>query len=371
MSPASHAPTVTSTLAAGFDNVREVFFDLFRTGEEIGASVSVWRDGQPLVELHAGWQDAGRQRPWCADTLAMTYSTGKPFAALAALKAVELRHLTLDAPITRWWPEFGQHNKSSTTLRHILSHTAGLPAFSEGVRTADPLDSARLIADLVSQEPLWAPGQVIAEHALTYGHLIEGALAAGSADDVRTAVAEFAREFGADFWFGVPEELLGRVADLEIMDQAWVGEYLQRDLSCRALTIPTGRLDPRHTNTAASRRATFPADGLITNASGLARFYDDLPRRDGTLAEYLGPQLHEEFTKPQATGFDHFLESSASWSLGLRVDGGGFGMGGIGGSCAWYDPGLDYSMAYVTRGLGTFDRVDALATAVENAIGGL
>ena len=354
-------------LEPGFEGVLDVFTQLLNDGDEVGASLSVWRDGVPLLEVHGGY--AGLGRPWQPDTLAMTYSTGKPIAALAALKAVRDGLLDLDTPVEHWWPTFATRGKESTTLRHILSHTAGLPTFSEHALQVDPTDKPALIQDLIDQEPRWRPGAVIAEHAATYGHLIDGALAAVGAEDVATATEALAAELGIDLHFGLNPGDQGRIADLTIIDDGFTAEYLERDLGSAALSNPIGVLDPAFTNTAKWRACSFPAIGLCTNATSLARFYDDLGRTDGAVAHYLGPEMYREFLTAQATGHDHFLDSPASWSLGLRVDDGEFGMGGIGGSGGWFVPARNYSMAYVTRGLGTFERVDLLSGAVEDALG--
>lgn len=351
-----------------FESVADAFRSLLQTDREVGAALSVWREGKPLIDVCGGWSDLARTRPWRANTLVMTYSTGKPLAAIAALRAVQQGFLTLDAPVAAWWPEYATHGKAATTLRQMLSHTAGLPAFSRLARALAPGDTAALVQDLVAATPRWAPGSTLAEHALTYGHLIEGALRAVEASDTRASVADFAQRLGVEFWFGVSTEDLERVADMEIIDDAWVRPYLERPLASEALTNPAGLLDPGVLNSEAMRQASFPAIGLFTNARSLAKFYDDLPRRDGVLAQHLGPELHGEIQRAQATGFDGFVGSEVAWSCGLRVDGGEFGMGGLGGSCAWYSPELNYSFAYVTRGLGTFDRVDVLADAVEAAL---
>ncbi|GAA2855208.1 serine hydrolase domain-containing protein [Microbacterium arabinogalactanolyticum] len=358
-------PFESVVVAPGYENARDVFTGLLHAGQEIGASVAVRRDGAPVLEMHGGWQDGARTRPWTAGTLAMTYSVGKPLAAVAALRAVAEGRVGLDDPVSAWWPEYARQGKRRTTLRHMLSHTAGVPAFSDA--SIDPLDRGALVADLVGQRPLWEPGTVPAEHALTYGHLIDGALTALGAADIRSSAAELGSRLGADLRFGVDESDLPRVADLEIIDATWAGTQ-DHELAHRARTIPAGMLDPAVTNSDSVRTASFPAIGLFTNATSLARFYDDLAREDGPLSRMLGSGLLREFTTAQAIGTDRFLDAHAEWGLGLRVDDGEWGMGGIGGSCAWHHPGRGYSFAYVTRGLGTFDRVDALADAVEAAI---
>ncbi|MGB4777996.1 serine hydrolase domain-containing protein [Microbacterium sp.] len=352
----------------GLEPAVSAFRELIVSGEEPGASLSVWRQGRPVLEAWGGFADADRTKPWTSATLAMTYSTGKPLAALAALLAVREGFVTLDDPVIRWWPEYGQGGKERTTLRYLLSHRAGMSVFPEAASGIDPLDKDALIHALAAAECLSEPGTAIAEHAMTYGHLIDGLLAAAGAVDIRTTVAEVTTPLGATLWFGVPYSVLGDVAALEIIDENWVAEYLANPLAARALSLPAGRLVPAHVNSAPARQASFPADGLFATASGLARFYDDLSRPGGRIARALGPVLWEEYLRPHAVGHDAFLDGPAQWSLGLSVDEDEFGMGGIGGSCAWYSRRHDYAMAYVTRGLGTFDRVDAVAHALETAL---
>ncbi|GGI38770.1 hypothetical protein GCM10010988_20730 [Cnuibacter physcomitrellae] len=100
----------------------------------------------------------------------------------------------------------------------------------------------------------------------------------------------------------------------------------------------------------------------------LALFYDDVHRTNGRLAGILGAALHRELLEPSASGYDRFVRGEVQWSLGMRVEGGEIGMGGIGGSSGWYAAGPDYAMSYVTRGLADHSRADAVADAVESAL---
>ena len=108
------------------------------------------------------------------DTLVMTYSTAKPFAALAALTAVADGAIGLDQPIADVWPEYAAHGKGGTTLRHVLSHQAGMYVFPEEALSIDALDTEGLIDSLARAVPLHPPGEGAGEHALTYGHLLDG-----------------------------------------------------------------------------------------------------------------------------------------------------------------------------------------------------
>ncbi len=63
-----------------------VLDSLVASGQESGAAVAVVRDGVVEVDRGAGTVDGSA--PWSSDTLVMTFSVAKPFAALAFLDAV-------------------------------------------------------------------------------------------------------------------------------------------------------------------------------------------------------------------------------------------------------------------------------------------
>lgn len=46
----------------------------------------------------------------------------------ALLKLIEYGEITLSDPVIRYIPDFGQHQKNSITILHLLTHTSGLPA---------------------------------------------------------------------------------------------------------------------------------------------------------------------------------------------------------------------------------------------------
>lgn len=345
-----------------FGPVRERFGQLLADGREIGAGLAIWQDGQEVLSLAGGSRSAGGD-PWTPDTLVHTYSTGKPMAALAALLAVARGQLSLDDPIARVWPAYAVRGKGATTLRQVLSHTAGQPAFPNSARALDLLDKERLIQTLEGAAPQTEPGSTIAEHALTYGHLIDGALAAAGAGTTAGLLHELAGPAGWDLHFGVPASELGRVADLAFLSPDWPAT-----VDNPAVTNPEGSRDLTILNSTRWRRASFPAIGLHASASGLARFYWQLMRPDGPVARSIGPELLHEYTSVQAAGFDHYLDRDVAWTLGFQIDEGDLTMGGLGGSGAWYSPELGYSMAYVTRGLGDHERVTELWQVALNCL---
>ncbi|MDQ1737907.1 MAG: hypothetical protein QOH56_4158, partial [Pseudonocardiales bacterium] len=98
-----------------------------RTFGELGLQVSAVVDGQPIVDVAAGWADIARQRPVDSDSLFPLFSATKGVVAAACAELLESGALSLDEPIAKLWPEFAVAGKSRVSLRHVLTHTAGLP----------------------------------------------------------------------------------------------------------------------------------------------------------------------------------------------------------------------------------------------------
>jgi CubicO group peptidase (beta-lactamase class C family) len=363
--------SVSGFVAKGCEPLREIFERLVDEGQETGAALSVWAGGQEVVRLSGGWADAARTRPWTDDTLVHTYSTSKPFAALCALTAVADGALTLDEPVARVWPEYAANGKQDTTLRHILTHRAGLPAFPASTATVDLLDDAALRAALAAAAPEFPPGTRLAEHALTYGHLIDGVLRGATGRSLRETYHDVVGPaLGVDAWFGVPEADLNRVAELEYALPGGPKQFVAEVCPSyeRVLALPEGVLDPDRLNTADWRRAVFGAISLHASATALARFYADVTREDGPVARLLGSELHGEFLKGQVLDVDETVGLRVNWTLGpLRTDA-FVGLGGLGGSAAYRSFRHDHAVAYVTRRLHDHARVAQFAIALDDNI---
>ena len=323
-------------------------------GREPGAAVCVIRDGIVEVDHHVGTRDGITS--WTPDTLVMTYSVAKPFAALTLLTAVAEGHLGLDQPVVELWPDYAAHGKAATTVRHVLTHQAGLPTFPPAAADLEYDDFDGLTALLAEAAPAHPPGAAVAEHALTYGHLLDRLLRAATGDELATRFARIAADHGWDLHLGVADHDLARVADVVAVAPDWAAAYLDDPRWGPALSRPPGLLDPVVLNSERWRQTSFGAIGLHATARGLAAFYADLLRPDGAVAHLLGPDLHRAYVSGQATGTDLVLDREVTWTLGFQTDDEEIGMGGAGGSAAWWSFGGEYAAAYVTRGLGSHDR---------------
>jgi CubicO group peptidase (beta-lactamase class C family) len=348
-------------VAAGYEHVREAFAAQPRGG----SALSVRRHGEVVVDLREGWAGPGRTRPWDAKTQVNVYSVGKPVIALAVLLLVDRGLVGLDDPVARHWPRF----TTAATVRQLLTHTAGLPFFPVPRAATAWSDWDLLCGDLAAASPEWPPGTVAAEHALTYGHLL-GELVRrvdGRPPD-RFVAEEIAGPWRLDLSFGTAEP--DRCADLEFdrpeRPDLVLGE--PDSVHARALLNPAGALDLAVLNSDRWRRSCIPAVNLHATADSLARFYTGL-LAGGILDGHrlLGAALVDDLVAPHVTGPDLFIGRPTTWGLGVQLEPDGtWGMGGLGGNAAWADPATGHAIAYVTRRIGDFDRVDAIDAALSS-----
>jgi beta-lactamase class C len=62
-----------------------------------------------------------------ADAVFLIASITKPMTAAAVMTLVDRRELTLDDPVRKFIPEFSEGGRRLITIRHLLTHTSGLP----------------------------------------------------------------------------------------------------------------------------------------------------------------------------------------------------------------------------------------------------
>ena len=326
-----------------------------------GAAACVVRHGEIVDEAVIGTLDGDHL--WTPDTLTMTYSCAKPFAALAVLTLVRDGVLGLDQRVAELWPAYAAHGKSATTVRHVLAHQAGLPAFPEAAAEVPFEDHDTLCALLADATPVHAPGAACAEHALTYGHLCDQLVRLATGEDLASRFARLAEDQGWDLHLRVAEGDLDRVADPVALEPGWPARYADDPRWGPAMTRPKGVLEPEVLASRRWRTTAFPAINLHASARGLATFYGQLI--DGAVRDLLGDDLHHDYLAPQVTGHDLLLDREVTWTLGFQVDEADVGMGGAGGSSAWYSFGGQYAAAFVSRGLGTHDRSDEVYDLLE------
>ena len=175
-----------------------------------GAFAAV-RDGELVAELGP------------VDEPALIFSGTKGLVAMCLLLLIERGQLELDAAVSRYWPEFRHHD---VLVRHVVSHTAGLPGLRPPFSLDDLLDGERMAQRLASEPPFWPAGETLAYHALTFGWLCGELVRRIDGRTVGTFFhEEFARPLGLELWIGLPPEIEPRVAPVvRGVDYGVVGE---------------------------------------------------------------------------------------------------------------------------------------------------
>ncbi|MEV0612342.1 serine hydrolase domain-containing protein [Nonomuraea sp. NPDC050404] len=330
---------VRGTCEERFGGLREMLADSL-AGDDVGASVAVFVDGRPVADLWGGHADAARTIPWGRDTITNVWSTTKPMTALCALILADRGDLDLDAPVASYWPEFAAAGKAGVLVRHLLSHTAGLPSWQTPMTTRDLYDWRTATERLAAQAPEWEPGTAAGYHAVTQGHLIGEVVRRITGRSLGTFFAEeVAGPLGADFHIGLPAEHDHRVAPVIAPEP--------RD---RPGPPPNPPCTADDANTTAWRRAEIPAGNGHGNARSVCLVQSVLAC-GGTVGgvRLLSPEGCERALEEQYAGWDNRINAKMRYSLGFGL----FGMprtcfwGGWGGSMVMLDFNARMVVAYV------------------------
>ena len=253
-----------------FAGVKDVFAGHLESGADLGASVAVTLEGELVVDVWGGWADEDRTTPWQRDTITNVWSTTKTMAALCALIVADAGELDFDAPVSRYWPEFAAGGKGDRVLvRHVMSHSAGLPGWVEPMTIDDLYDWEKATSLLAAEEPWWEPGTASGYHAVTQGYLVGEIVRRITGQTIGKFFAErVTGPLGADFHIGLPRTEDSRVSYVipppRLDEQAaGIGE-----LALRVLTNPM--LNGTEPRTSAWRRAEIPAANGHGNARSVA-----------------------------------------------------------------------------------------------------
>jgi CubicO group peptidase (beta-lactamase class C family) len=346
--------------------IKPLFEDNFARLGELGAPISVWMNGKPVLELSGGFRDAKRQTHWSPDTLVLIWSATKGPGSACLLHVLQEHKIALTRPVAEFWPEFAQSGKGSITLAQLLSHQAGLPAF-DGV--VDVLDYPAVIRALEKQAPLWPPGTAHGYHARTFGFLLDELvrrIAGVPLNEYWRRI--FGDPLALDLWIGLPESEHGRVAAVYAAKAGRLPEPAQfyRDLTTadtlarKTFTSPRGLHSVSGMNEVRARAAPIVSFGGTGSASSLAKFYAMLAA-GGEMDDrrFFTASTMSQMTTTLVSGLDLVFQIPTAFSAGFMKDPlditrrifgpspSAFGHPGAGGSHAFADPENGISFAYV------------------------
>jgi CubicO group peptidase (beta-lactamase class C family) len=332
--------------------------------EELGASVSIWKNGRELVSLAGGFRDRQKTQPWTAQTSILVYSATKGPASACVLHCLEASGLDLETKVAEVWPEFGQNGKERLSIGELLSHRAGLSAMTEDAFIFNYRD---VVDALARQAPLWPASEGHGYHPRTFGFLLDELvrrLSGISLGDYWDRV--FRAPMALSFWIGLPLSALDEVATIFPPKRSAIAgqdpfsrAFTDPDsLTFLSFSSPRGLPSVSSMNSPEARTKAFPGFGGIGTASSLAKFYAMLAN-EGELEgrRYLQPETINWMIRPLTTGPDKVFIMPTSFSAGFMKDPFGrgtfgpspsaFGHPGAGGSLAFADPEHRIAFAYV------------------------
>lgn len=221
-------------VASGFESVADALIRAIGERGEAGCAVSAYVGGSKVVDLWAGTADG---RPWAQDTLTVVFSCTKGATALCAQILYDRGLLDLDAPVTRYWPEYGAAGKGKTLVRHLLTHSAGVFSYPNywhdiGIDGSGLENWQQMTSRLAAAAPSWEPGTNWRYHGGTYGHLVgEVIRRIDGRSPGRFFAEEVAQPLCLDFFIGAPESVLPRVATVlpppPVDPATWTAEQAQ------------------------------------------------------------------------------------------------------------------------------------------------
>ncbi len=327
----------------------------FSAGLELGAAVSVWRDGEEIAHFCGG--EARPGEPWTPDTLVPIYSATKAASAACLLLALHDCCQGPELEIGAIWPKFPAPHG---TVAQLLSHQLGLAALDERA-PLDDLDACRRAIERT--RPAWAPPQH-GYHPHTFGPMVDILMLELTGRRTGAFWEERVRRpLNLPFYLGLPAGERGRVAYLRaarmhgsMPRSPFYSRFFSPGSSVhRAFNSLTGFASAREMNTPAAWECASPAKGGVASARGLARFYQALL---GLTPDSPFPsEILEWMSSPQCSGPDLTLMQATSFGCGAMLEPaalfgrGGLGHAGFGGSHGFAEPATGCSFAYVMNQL--------------------
>ncbi len=392
------AGTLTGSYTAEFNGVVDAFIHNFEANGEVGASLCITRDGATVVDVWGGVADVAAQKPWERDSVCVVFSSTKGAVALAAHTLVSKGALDLDAAVASYWPEFAANGKDGATVRMMLDHSVGVPAFREKLKDKACCDWDYMIDRLQQEAPFWKPGTRNGYHMANFGWTVGELIRRASGRTLGTYFREaIAAPTQAEFWIGLPESEESKVAPMipfKPVRGAPISAFTQALISDRnsissLAFFNQGGFSP---NSRECRAAEIGGGGGVANGRGLARIYSPfacggtLNGREFVDADTLAAMgevavaTHEDATLLIPTrfslGFMKSMDNRKSQGVdksSVILSGPAFGHVGAGGSIGFADPDERMSFGYAMNKMGPGillnERGQALVDATYRALG--
>ncbi len=344
---------MSEEFAARFPQTAQVIQQGIDRGLHFGTQVYVSLQGNVMAD--AGIGIAAPDVPMTADTISLWLSSGKPLTAVLIAQLQQAGQLDWNDPVAKFLPEFAAQGKESITLRHLLTHTAGLRHIDPGAPHCDWNESFRRICD-ASIEPGWIIGETAGYDPWNSWFILGEIIQRVTGEDFSKALAD-------------------RVLRPCGMNQSWVNvttddyERLQPNLGIM-WERKRGQLTPAEWHQSVYCTRPSPGSSFRGPIRELGRFYELLlSTLNGDDGGLLSRNTLEEMISRQREGqFDRTFLHAVDFGYGVIVDsnrygaetvpyGYGrfcsprtFGHGGSQSSQGYCDPEHGLVVAYVFNG---------------------
>jgi CubicO group peptidase (beta-lactamase class C family) len=292
------------------------------------------------------------------------FSASKAVTAVLTLMVIERGLLGLDDKVSDWIPEFGRNGKEKVTVRHILTHRAGIPWIPGDSIDLDALGDNKQVMNLICDlKPISNPGQEAAYHALSGGFVLGELIRLATGRTIETMLYEEVRKpLGfCNFGFGVPRPRLSQVAM-----ESFTGPDPPRALN-RMLKRALGMEMQGLVDLANDERfllSVVPAGNVVGTAREANTFFEML-RMGGAFqgTRILSPETVAMAVNRQRSRheFDRIIKLPIRYGLGFmlgsehlsfygRSTKRAFGHLGFTNVLVWADPEREMSVAFLNSG---------------------
>ncbi len=306
----------------GVEEIWRVVEQLYRSGMHPAIALCVRRRGAVILEraighvLGNGPEDPPDAEKILAtpDTLFNVFSASKAVTAMVIHLLDQRRLLHLDDHVVEYFPEFGAHGKQWITIRHVLTHRAGVPHIPREAMTLENLDRPERILKLLCEaKPLWRPGRLLGYHAITGGFILAEIVRRVTGKDIRTFLGDEILSPLGFRWtnYGVRPEHVPLVAQSYFTGPPLLppaSTIMERALGVGLQDAVTLSNDRRFMT------AVVPAGNVITTANELSRFFQLLLQG----GELDGVRIFEPRTIRRATSEQSYLEFDFTLGVPLR-----------------------------------------------------
>lgn len=302
--------------------------------------------------------------PVATDTPFCVYSAAKMMSTTVVHMLVERGVFSLDDRVCQYLPTYTSHGKDRTTIRHVMTHSAGVPFATGPKPDLKRMDDSEYAREMLSNlRPIYPPGLVHVYHAVTWGPLVREIVSAATGKNIRDILAD---------------EILGPLGF------RWTNYGVApQDVPLVAPSHPTGKPLPApiaaafrlavggtmhqiipYSNTAQFLTGVVPSSNAVSNADELSRFAEIL-RRGGELD---GVRVMTPETLRAATAQARRLRPDVAtglmpvrWGTGFMLgskrfgpfghdEPAAFGNTGLVDIAAWADPERGLAAAIVSSG---------------------